>query len=233
MLRQTSLVLLRSAGDRRGSLPKSMRGSPLACVHHGRIRSLKPMAGDISIWMPWYIRDYLADTSRLTTEQHGGYLLLIADYWMSGPLPSDDDTLARITKMSAKNWAISGPILRAFFTTGADGRLYHKRIEEELRKARNKRESTVGRAKKAAESRWGKNAPADSSSMPQALLEDVLADAPSPSPSPIPSKSSYTTGSSGRKAWRQRSASFRQRRRFSFSDSTCSDERPSTGIRLT
>jgi uncharacterized protein YdaU (DUF1376 family) len=165
------------------------------------------MSDKVDIWMPWYVRDYLADTARLTTEQHGGYMLLIGDYWMSGPLPSDDLTLMRITKMSVKSWAISGPILRAFFSLCPDGRLYHKRIEEELQKAKAKKEVTVSRAKKAAEHRWDKssasrnapsiqsdaprnaprNAPSipdDAPSMPKALLKDMLGDAPSPSPSP-------------------------------------------------
>jgi uncharacterized protein YdaU (DUF1376 family) len=41
-------------------------------------------------WMPFYVGDYLSATGRLTTEQHGAYLLILLDYWKNGPPPNDD-----------------------------------------------------------------------------------------------------------------------------------------------
>ena len=57
------------------------------------------------IWMPLYIGDYLADTTRLTTEQHGAYLLLIMDYWRSGKLPDNDAVLMQITRLQPNAWS--------------------------------------------------------------------------------------------------------------------------------
>jgi uncharacterized protein YdaU (DUF1376 family) len=105
------------------------------------------------IWMPFYVGDYLADTNRLTTEQHGAYLLLILDYWKSGPIPDDDDVLARITRLSSASWTNSRSVLVAFFKH-ADGYLTHKRIDKEREKAISLADKHHDRAQKAATARW-------------------------------------------------------------------------------
>jgi uncharacterized protein YdaU (DUF1376 family) len=112
-------------------------------------------------FMPLFIGDYLADTMRLTRDQHGGYLLLIMDYWRSGEAPPDDDNiLATITKSTPAEWKKLRAILAKFFTI-EDGLWKHKRIEIEMQKAAENYASKVERAKAGAAARWGKNAPSN------------------------------------------------------------------------
>lgn len=145
-----------------------------------------------SVWMPLYIADYLADTTRLTTEQHGAYLLLIMDYWRNGALPDDDDQLAQITRLSASQWKRHRPTLARMFEV-LDGEWRHKRIEEELAEAAENARRHSLRARNAAERRWDKHRESDASgnatSMPVALLEKC----PSPSPSPSPKEKKENT----------------------------------------
>lgn len=85
-------------------------------------------------WMPLYIGDYLSNTTRLTTEQHGAYLLLIMDYWSNGRLPDDDTVLAAVTKLPVERWQAIRPAITGFFEA-IDGFLIHERIEAEKEKA--------------------------------------------------------------------------------------------------
>jgi uncharacterized protein YdaU (DUF1376 family) len=152
-------------------------------------------AGKTDIWMPLYIGDYRADTSRLTTEQHGAYLLLLMDYWRNGALPDNDAVLAQITLLSPDAWAMQQASLKHFFKR-ENGLLVHARVEKELAKARSKQQNLSKRGKHGAATRWASrdrtegvpvnatsNAIGNATGIAQAMPNSMLADAPSPSPS--------------------------------------------------
>lgn len=86
-------------------------------------------------WMPLYIGDYLADTTHLTRELHGSYLLLLFALWRSGgKLPDDDRLLAAAAKATPREWRDDRKVLEPFFIVG-NGMWRHKRVEEELGRA--------------------------------------------------------------------------------------------------
>lgn len=140
------------------------------------------------IWMPLYIADYLADTMRLSTEQHGAYLLLIMDYWRNGPLPDDDAALSSITKLPQATWRKYRPILERMFNVSG-GEWRHKRIDDELHKAKENSNKNEQRARNAAKQRWSKQSEFSSSSNAPSMPQEVLNECPSHTPSPTPSNS--------------------------------------------
>jgi len=144
-------------------------------------------------WMPLWIGAYLADTQRLTRDQHGGYLLLLMAYWREGgALADDDEELAAIVKATPKEWAQLRPRMAKFFTV-ADGVWFHKRVEQELAGAKERSEKSSSKAKKAAQARWkhpSKDTPSNAPSIPQALHEDC----PTPSPSSLRSETPSNEG---------------------------------------
>jgi uncharacterized protein YdaU (DUF1376 family) len=134
-------------------------------------------------WMPFYIGDYLRDTSRLTTEGHGAYMLMIFDYWAAGkPLPDDDSQLAAVTRLSIQKWRVLKPTLAHFFLIG-DGIWRHKRIDEELARATDRIDKRSAAGSAGAATRWGK---VDGNRIANASEShsDRIADANAPSESP-------------------------------------------------
>ena len=106
-------------------------------------------------WMPLDVGHYIRDTMNFTTVEHGAYLLLIMHYWVNGSLSSDPKELRSITKMTARQWSRSGPVLlKKFDLTGSN--LFHSRIEYELEKknAISRKRSKAG--SKGAASKWQK-----------------------------------------------------------------------------
>lgn len=151
-------------------------------------------------WMPLFIGDYKKDTGRLTRDQHGGYMLLIMEYWNTGPLQDDDQELAAIALADAKAWKALRPKLERFFII-ADGVWRHKRIDAELSRWSERKVKFIERAKAAAAARWGEDgapsgpktrgrnkAKSNASSTGQALHEQC--------PLPLPREVDAPTGQS-------------------------------------
>ncbi len=146
-------------------------------------------------WMPLYIGDYLADTSRLSTEQHGAYLLLLMDYWRNGPPLDDDEELASITKLALPQWRKHAVKLRGFFCS-VDGRLVQKRADQERQKAGNVSSKRSKAGKAGAAKKWGKSdAEAEASDMAKAMANAKQNDGPSHSHSqPLKTDGEDSTG---------------------------------------
>jgi uncharacterized protein YdaU (DUF1376 family) len=111
------------------------------------------MSKQTDTWMPLYVGDYLRDTTRLSTEAHGAYLLMLMDYWIKGPPPDDDEVLAAITKLPPQRWAKLKPIIAEFFQVKG-GFWHQKRADEEKKTAANHSEKKRAAGKEGAEKRW-------------------------------------------------------------------------------
>jgi uncharacterized protein YdaU (DUF1376 family) len=112
-------------------------------------------------YIPLYVADYLADTSHLSTLEHGAYLLLIMNYWQRGkPLPANDVSLSRICRLSIDEWDAAKDQIAPLFTT-TETEWQHKRIEAELEHVRNRTEAKVkaGKASAKAKSKHKTNTP--------------------------------------------------------------------------
>lgn len=110
-----------------------------------------------SQWMPLYIGDYLADTTKLTIEQSGAYLHLLMSCWRTGYVPDDDAQLAAICRVSTQKWSHGmSEIIRPFFTSDGE-KLTNKRLDIEREKSallsakQRKKKADWWEEKKAAE----------------------------------------------------------------------------------
>lgn len=93
------------------------------------------MTAETGPWMPMYWADYIADTTHLSTEEHGAYLLLIGAYWRRGEaLPDDDKWLANVTKSNRQRWALLRKVIGPLFEIRG-GSWLHKRLEKEILKS--------------------------------------------------------------------------------------------------
>ncbi len=84
---------------------------------------------------------YLADTGHLSTFEHGAYLLILMAMWRNGGmLPDDDLRLARTIRSTVDKWRRIAPAIRNLLMVSEDGFLTQKRLWQEMKIARSKRE---------------------------------------------------------------------------------------------
>lgn len=103
--------------------------------------------------MPVFGDAYLADTTHLTTEEHGAYFLLLLAAWRQDDcaLPNDERKLARISGLSLRKWKVIAPTIMEFWTV-EDGRIFQGRQRREHTYVLQKSASN----RKSAEARWSK-----------------------------------------------------------------------------
>lgn len=118
---------------------------------------------NVDIWLPVYIGDMLAMTTRFSTEQVGALYLLIMDYWKNGEVPHDGKIIAAITGLSTnKSKAFINLLLSIQLFESNGELLFSSYLDDKKETASNNRRMKSERAKKGSDARWGKTASNDS-----------------------------------------------------------------------
>jgi len=85
--------------------------------------------------MPFFVDAYLGDTTHLTCEEHGFYILLLFAMWRrGGSIPDNDQDNARICKVTLRRFYKLKRRIMPFLTSygsGTDACLTQKRLQKE------------------------------------------------------------------------------------------------------
>lgn len=107
-------------------------------------------------WYPFYPTEFRRDTYHLCAAADGIYRRLIDEYMLTRlPLPAHASALAGIARVTPEEFNAHSAVLMAFFRE-KDGKLFHKRCEQELHAQSMLAASRSKKAKEAATIRWGK-----------------------------------------------------------------------------
>lgn len=133
-------------------------------------------------WVAFNLEAYTGDTSHLTCEEHGAYLLLMLAYYRSEkPLPATDRALSSICKLTIDRWLECKPAIAPFFIhenppAGTDEtiRWRHTRIEAEIVSGHERMERYSKRAKAGGEARQKNRLVSASSTAQEPQKKDTL-----------------------------------------------------------
>jgi uncharacterized protein YdaU (DUF1376 family) len=109
---------------------------------------------DISAW--------LLETQHRPAAERGAILSFKMHFWRIGPLPDDDDALARIAGMDAKDWKKARKALAPLFVI-QHGEWQRADWNDELEAAYAAVKKARERSKKGHDARWRRNASSNAS----------------------------------------------------------------------
>lgn len=148
--------------------------------------------------MPLFLDAYLGDTTHLSTEEHGAYLLLLMAMWRrDGTVPDDDKDNARIVGLSLQKWRHIKARLLPFLTL-ENGFLTQNRLKKERAYAKQKSEIASQNGSKGGRPKTNKNnniTKAEGS--PQPNPEESSYPYPYPYPSSVSNETSEKESPSG------------------------------------
>jgi len=151
-------------------------------------------------YYPFYPGDYLRDTRGLTHGEHGAYILLLCEYYTTGPLPKDRDRIYRtVSAMTDMERGSVDNVLDKFFKENNDGKLHNKRADKEIEKRNAFIEDQTRKSKLGNKARWGNNDPrgdahGDARGDARGCPPTIPLPSPSPSPYPKPSPKDINEG---------------------------------------
>jgi len=110
-------------------------------------------------FIPWFYKDYEADTGHLSFEESECYRRLLEALWKrhAQPLPNDDVVLARLVRAEIQAWLRYRPMMEPFFTITAAG-WANSRLTEVYLWAAAKMQAATEHGRKGAQARWNKDA---------------------------------------------------------------------------
>jgi uncharacterized protein YdaU (DUF1376 family) len=110
-------------------------------------------------YMPLWIRDFVGDTTHLTAEETGAYILLLGAMWLRGGTldTSDMSDLCRMARVHPSRWSRVWLRLLPFFTVVDDKTLIQKRLADELKRTSGIREANSQKATLGWRTRRNKN----------------------------------------------------------------------------
>ncbi len=107
--------------------------------------------------MPLFVDAYLADTTHLSLEEHGAYLLLLMAMWRrGGAIPDDDKDNARMLGLMPRAYLRLKPRLMPLLSAYGSNpvMLTQKRLQKEWNYSVENRERQSAKGKAGAKERW-------------------------------------------------------------------------------